>query len=70
MPRHQAPWLPPLEAPPPLLINRTMLSSPSLGARGFTPAMIPPGRMGQSLVDGYQRAVEAQQRLLNGFGNR
>jgi len=69
MPRHQAPWLPPLESPPPLLINRMMLSSPSLGARGFTPAIIPPGRIGQSLVDGYQRAVEAQQRLLNGFGN-
>ena len=69
-PRQQPPWLPPLATPPPVLINRSMLSSPVIGARGYSPAVIPPGRIGQSLLEGYQRAVEAQQRLLNSLINR
>lgn len=37
-PRHQAPWLPPLEAPPPLLINRSRLNGPMLisGIKGIS----------------------------------
>ncbi len=32
-PRHQAPWLPPVQPPPPLLINRSLLQVPLLGHR-------------------------------------
>lgn len=70
LPRHQPPWLPPLETPPPLLINHSMLSAPLLGVRSYSPASFLPNRFDQSPLDGDHRDVEGQQRLHDSFVDR
>ena len=49
LPRHQPPWLPPVSSPPPLLINRSILTSPSLGGRAHVPAFPTTTRNPQTL---------------------
>jgi hypothetical protein len=50
--------------PPPPLINNSLIGNPSTGWKGMPPAFIPPARMSQSLIDRYQQAVEAQQKII------
>ncbi|MEI6828365.1 MAG: DUF3370 family protein [Synechococcaceae cyanobacterium ELA445] len=56
--------------PPPPLINNSLIGNPSTGWKGMPPAFIPPGRMSQSLIDRYQQAVEAQQRIIKNLMGR
>lgn len=57
-----ATWSRPV-APPPL-INNSLIGNPSAGVNQMPPAFIPPARMSQTLIERYQQAVDAQQRII------
>lgn len=54
----------------PSLLPPPALTPPALTLPGLAPALIAPGRTTQSLIERYQEAVEAQQRLLNRLRGR
>ncbi|MFM8526117.1 MAG: DUF3370 family protein [Cyanobacteriota bacterium] len=61
LPRHQPPWLPPLELPPPLLINRSMFSAPILSSQNYLPASFLSRRSDPFSLDWDLHALEDQQ---------
>ncbi|MFS6827599.1 DUF3370 family protein [Cyanobium sp. ATX-6F1] len=63
-----APWSRPV-APPPL-INNSLIGNPSAGVNQMPPAFIPPARMSQTLIERYQQAVDAQQRIIRNLMGR
>ncbi|WP_254939724.1 DUF3370 family protein [Cyanobium sp. Morenito 9A2] len=63
-------WRKPLPPPPPPLINNALIGTPSSGVNGMPPAFIPPARLSQTLMDRYQQAVEAQQRIIKNLMGR
>lgn len=63
-----ATWGKPL--PPPPLINNSLIGNPSTGLNPMPPAFIPPARMSQTLIERYQQAVDAQQRIIKNLMGR